>query len=214
LVLILGLSNTVLGQLLIGVNKGDWIEYEVTYTGTPVGGHNIDWARMELLDVQGYNVSVEITSRYSNGSTDEMNYTLNLETGQLIDDFIIPANLKAGDTFYDQNFGNMTISKSEQQVYAGTSRTVLYAYTSENTYVWDQVTGVSVEGKDQSTNYSIHSIILDTNMWQSSRGMNMELYYVVATLVLTMIIFTVVAFYYKRKRIVKYKISRKLFNAH
>ena len=85
---------------------------------------------------------MSITSRYPNGLTEIFNSTLNLQTGKLIDDFIIPANLNTGDSFLDQNIGNVTISHAEEHVYAGANRTVLYASTNQNSYVWDKVMGV------------------------------------------------------------------------
>ncbi len=164
---VLSLASAVSADLSVGVKKGDWIEYLVTYTGTPGQGHDINWARMEVVDVQGTNISVSITSRYPNGSTEVFNSTLNLATGKLIDDFIIPANLNAGDTFLDQNLGNVTINSSDQQTYLGANRAVLHASTSQNTYVWDQATGVSVEGTSQQPDYTMHTIVEATNMWQS-----------------------------------------------
>lgn len=167
-VLVLGLSSSlVFADLSVGVKKGDWIEYAVTYTGSPSQGHGINWARMEITNVQGTIISVSINSRYPNGSTEIFNSTLNLQTGKLIDDFIIPANLNAGDIFLDQNLGNITISRVEEHVYAGATRTVLYASTNQSSYVWDQITGVSVEGASQQPDYSMHTVVLNTNLWQS-----------------------------------------------
>ena len=145
IILLSGLISSVLADLSVGVKKGDWIEYSVTYTGSPGQGHDINWARMEITEVKDTNISVSITSRYPNGSTEIFNSTLNLQTGKLIDDFIIPSNLNSGDSFLDQNIGNITISDVGEHVYAGATRTVLYASTNQNSYVWDQVTGVSVE---------------------------------------------------------------------
>ena len=201
LILVLCLSNAVFAELSVGVKKGDWIEYQVTSTGSPTAGHDINWARMEILDVQGTNITVKITSRYPNESTEELNSTLNFETGQLIDDFIIPANLKTGDTFYDQNLGNVTISRAEEHEYAGATRTVLYASTSQNTYVWDQATGVSVEGTSLTPEYSIHTIVDKTNMWQSSEGLDVTAFYLVTVLVLIIIAtIIVVAMWYRKER--------------
>jgi hypothetical protein len=169
--------------LSVGVKKGDWIEHSVTYTGSPSQGHDVNWARMEVTDVQGTNIFVSITSRYPNGSTEVFNNTLNLATGHLIDDFTIPANLNAGDTFLDQNLGNVTISSSDQQTYAGATRTVLHASTSQNTYVWDQATGVSVEGTSQQPDYSMHTIVLDTNMWQQKHGYDFSILLLTAAIV-------------------------------
>jgi hypothetical protein len=158
----------VFADLSVGVKKGDWIEYSVNYTGSPSQGHGINWARMEITNVQSTIISVSINSRYPNGSTEIFNSTLNLQTGKLIDDFIIPANLNAGDTFLDQNLGNITISHVEEHVYAGATRTVLYASTNQSSYVWDQITGVSVEGASQQPDYSMHTVVLNTNLWQPS----------------------------------------------
>ncbi len=197
LILILSLSGSVFAQLKVGVKKGDWIEYKVSYTGAPIDGHDMDSARMEVLDVQGTNILVKITSTYANGTINNLTYTLNLEKGQLIDDFIIPANLKSGDTFYDQYWGNVTISKVQQQMYAGATRTVVYGYTSQNTYVWDQATGVSVEGISQTPNYSINSVAEDTNMWHSGETSPVIFIYLILALALIVII-TLTLFYRRR----------------
>ena len=74
--------------------------------GSPTAGHDVNWARMEILDVQGDNITVKITSRYSNGTTENTTSILNLATGHMIDDFIVPADLKNGDKFYDENYMN------------------------------------------------------------------------------------------------------------
>jgi hypothetical protein len=172
LVLFLGLASSTLADLSVGVKKGDWISYAVTYTGSPTQGHDLNWAKIEVTDVKGTDISVSITSRYPNGTSEVFNSTLNLKTGHLIDDFIIPANLNEGDTFLDQNIGNVTISRTETHTYAGAARTVLYASTNQNTYVWDQATGVSVEGTSQQPDYTMHTIVEDTNLWQQQEGLD------------------------------------------
>jgi hypothetical protein len=106
LIVILVLNSSGFAQLPVGVKKGDWIEYNVTYTGSPSSGHDVNWARMEILEVQGDNITVKITSRYSNSTTENATSTLNLAVGHMIDDFIVPANLKSGSKFYDENYDN------------------------------------------------------------------------------------------------------------
>jgi len=165
-VFLIGAGN-VLAEISVGVKKGDWIEYEVTYTGTPTVGHDVIWARMEIRDVQGKSISVDITVEHSNGTLEEMTVTLNLETGQLGDDFIIPANLNSGDTFFDKNVGNITISSIEERMYSGTTRTVAHAVTTETTYYWDKATGILIEGKSQLPKYTMNTIVDKTNIWQS-----------------------------------------------
>ena len=184
-----GLSFTVGStQFLVGVQNGDWIEYNVISTGAPMQGHDVEWARMEITDVQSPNISVIITSRFTDGSNDTINSILNLETGHLIDDFIIPANLNVGDTFKDENYGNITISFSEVRTYAGSQRTVLSAKMGNSTYYWDQATGVSVEGSTQTNQYSIYSVIADTNMWHSTQVHNTDLGATIMIVVVILII--------------------------
>jgi hypothetical protein len=201
IVLVLGLSSSVFADLSVGVKNGDWIEYVVTYTGSPSQGHDINWARMEITNVQGTIISVSINSRYPNGSTEIFNSALDLQTGKLIDDFIIPANLKAGDTFLDQNLGNITISHVQQQVYAGATRTVLYSSTNQSSYVWDQITGVSVETTSQQPDYSMHTIVEDTNLWQPSRGLDTALIRLIeVTLVVVIVVVGIVAVMLRTKK--------------
>jgi hypothetical protein len=168
LVIVLFFASSALasGDLSVGVKSGDWIEYSVSSTGAPLKGHDVIWARMDIIGVQGTNISVSITSRFSDNSTDTTNSILNLQTGHLIDDFIIPANLNVGDTFVDENLGNVTIESATTHQYAGATRTVLTSTVGNNTYVWDQATGVSVEGTSQTATYTIHTVVEDTSMWQ------------------------------------------------
>lgn len=200
LILFLSLTATVCA-LSVGVKSGDWIEYTVTYTGQPAQGHDVTWARMEIQSVESTNVSVSITSRFSDGSTKTVNYTLNLQTGHLIDDFIIPANLTVGDIFVDENLGNITITKAESQVYAGALRTVVSASSGNNTYVWDQATGVSVEGTSQTSEYSIHTEVSGTNMWQQAQGVGYTVLvlYVVFGLVVVVVIAAIIAHLRKKR---------------
>ncbi len=168
LILLVGFACLASADLAVGVKKGDWIEYNVTYTGSPTQGHDVTWARMEILDVEGTDISISITSMFQDNSTAITNSTLNLQTGHLIDDFIIPANLDVGSTFLDENYGNMTISSKQTADYAGAPRTVVSASAANNTYVWDQATGVSVEGTSQTEEYNIHTTASATNMWEAA----------------------------------------------
>ncbi len=167
--LVLCLVSTALADLPVGVQAGQWIEYKVTYNGTPAQGHDISFARMSILAVSGTQIDVSIMSQFSNSTQITTNSTLDLSTGHLIDNFVIPANLKVGDSFYAQYLGNVTISSQEQRTYAGAARTVVLATVGNNSYVWDQATGVSVEGTAQEPDYTMHTIVSDTNMWQPEK---------------------------------------------
>ena len=172
--------GTVLTEISVGVKKGDWIEYQVTFTGTPPGRHDVTWARMEIMNVQGKSINLDITTEFSNETLLNETITLNLDTGQLGDDFIIPANLNSGDTFLDKNAGNITISGSEERTYAGATRTVVYAATPQTTYYWDKAIGVLVEGSSAFTNYTMNTKVDKTNMWQPQiLGLDPTVFYAV-----------------------------------
>jgi hypothetical protein len=59
---LIGVSNVLALEISVGVKKGDYIEYQVAFTVTPSAGHDVNWARMEIKEVQRENVKVEITS--------------------------------------------------------------------------------------------------------------------------------------------------------
>jgi len=198
--ILLGLGN-VLAEILVGVKKGDWIEYQVAYTGNPAEGHDVTWARMEINNIQEKSISVEIIVQYSNRTLETMTITLNLETGQLGDDFIIPANLKRGDSFFDENVGNITISSVEERAYAGATRTVVHANTPETTYYWDQATGFLVEGNSQYPDYTMNTIVDKTNIWKPQQlGLEFGLFYSLAIGSILLIGFVLTFLIVRRKK--------------
>lgn len=166
LLMVLTCTGSVSAEVSLGVKKGDWAEYQVNYTGTPPQGHDVTWARMEVKEIQGKSVYAEITVEFSDGTKETMTTTLDLETGQLGDDFIVPADLNSGDTFFDKNSGNITISNVEAKTYAGATRTVTHATTSETSYYWDKATGLLVEGNSSLPWYTMNTMLTKTNIWQ------------------------------------------------
>ncbi len=155
------------------MKKGDWIEYNVTYTGTPPEGHNANWARLEVLDVQGSEITVNTTVRASNGTLSSQTNTLNLQAGELGDDFIIPANLNAGDVFFDARDGNITIGSAETRTYAGANREVLTGNMRQAFDYWDKSTGFLLEGKSTLTDYTMTATMNTTSLWQTEQaGLN------------------------------------------
>jgi hypothetical protein len=187
ILLVVSIAGVSTAQPSAGVKSGDWIEYEVTSTGDLPPDHAVTSARMEILDVSGPMIYVNIISTYQNGTQETTKSTLNLQTGELIDDFIIPANLKTGDSFYDSRVGNITISTTEQRTYAGATRTVVSATSLGNTYIWDQATGVSVEGTSSGSNYTMHSLAVATNMWESS-GLDPVIVYTFIIIVIIIVV--------------------------
>jgi hypothetical protein len=159
-------TGTVCAEILVVVKKGYWIEYNATLTGSPPADHDVTWARMEVAGVQGKSIGLNVTTRFVNGTLLYESVPLNLEKGQLGDDFIIPADLNPGETFLDQYQGSITITGVEARSYAGATRTVVYASTAESTYYWDKATGILVEGVSEFPDFTIHSVANKTNIWQ------------------------------------------------
>jgi len=188
-------------DISIGVKRGDWIEYNVVFTGTPPSGHEVTWARSEVVDVQGKVLRLNITTEFSDGTFLNESITLNLETGQLGDDFIIPANLNEGDTFSDNFHGIVEITAVEERSYVGATRTVVSANATGSIYYWDKITGVLVEGISEFPDYSIHSIADNTNMWEpQTSGLQPAILYLLLTVGAVIIVSAAVLFARRRKK--------------
>ena len=155
-------------EVSVGVKPGDWIEYTVTCTGNVPEAHDVNWGKFEIIAVEGKKIEVNITSRYSvDGREETETYTLNLETGQIGDAFIIPANLNAGDVFLEQHVGTITISGVEERTCTGAKRSVVYATTPQTIFCWDRSTGVLVEANSTYPEFTMITKAEETNMWQT-----------------------------------------------
>jgi hypothetical protein len=170
IVLAVSVPVAVSAEVSVGVKAGDWIEYQVTCTGTPPEGHAVTWARMDVVDVQGRNISLAVAAKMTDGTWSNETVPLNLDTGQLGDDFIVPADLNSGDVFFDGRQGNISISGVEERTYAGAERTVMVGATAQTTYYWDRTTGVLLEGNSSYTDFSMYTKMDKTNMWQAQEA--------------------------------------------
>jgi hypothetical protein len=202
MLILLLMTDVALGEISVGVKKGDWIEYEVTTTGTPEEGHDVIWARMEILDVQGKEISVNVITKAVNGTFSSMVMTMNPEKGNVGIWFIIPANLNVGDTFYDASVGRtVTIEGSEQREVAGATRTVTHASTPERIKSWDKSTGVFVESIDTLPNYTLNAIATKTNMWNPQMlGIDQNLFYALVGVTVAAVAVAVLAVARRKKK--------------
>jgi len=199
IVLTVSAPVVVSAEISVGVKQGDWIEYQVAFTGTPDSGHDVTWARMEVVSVQGKNITLAIAAKLSNGTWLNETVSLNLETGQLGDDFIIPANLNSGDTFFDKWQGNITVSGVEERTYAGATRTIVSGTTLQTTYYWDKATGVLVEGTSSYADFAMYTKVDKTNMWQAQIfGLEPTVFYALAIAVTAILV--VIAFFVMRRK--------------
>ncbi len=184
----------IYADVLVGVKKGDWVEYDVICNGVVPEDHNVTWAKIEVIGVDGNKVNVAITSRFLGGKEETVTSILNIETGEIGDGFIIPANLREGDTFVKQIDGTVTISEVEKRTYANEKREVVTATTSSTEFYWDQLTGFLVEASSTYENFSIGSKMEKTNLWQAET-FGLHSVTVIVLLVLVIVIF--LAFFLK-----------------
>jgi uncharacterized membrane protein YozB (DUF420 family) len=180
---------------VVGVKEGDWIEYDIsiTGTGTPPPTHDVRWMRFEVLPVDEAAFSVNVTVRYANGTFGSAIWKYNFTEGNLGGWTIIPANLSRGDTFYDASEHNhkpvnVPIQGQVERTVLGATRTVTYGNDSvRHLKEWDKATGVfidstevvqNVTNKDgwYIENLTVTTRAIATNLWthQSRQILGME----------------------------------------
>jgi hypothetical protein len=192
---------TACAEIFVGVNQGNWAEYDVAFTGTPIVGHDATWARMEVIDVKETKVSVEFTSLLSDGTQENVTENLNFETGHLIDYFVIPAGLNKGDNFLDEVVGDILISSVEMKTYAGANRNVISGSTLNTLWYWDQATGILVEAHSAYPEYTLTTVITKTNIWKPQiLGFEEHIFYFLIITLATIIAIIVIFLAYHRKK--------------
>ena len=193
----------------VGVKEGDWIEYEIGVAGTGAmpPTHDVRWFRIEVLPVQGAAFSINLTSRYANGTVGSAIWKFNFTEGNVGGWIIIPSNLSPGDTFYDswtffdtRKQVNVTIESEEQQTLLGATRTVTYGNDWLRHKEWDKATGVfvrTVENYKNVTNragWYIENLTLTvtaiaTNMWSPQiLGLDQTMFYIIVTTVVVAVL--------------------------
>jgi len=194
----------VYGEASVGVKEGDWIEYNVSMAG--VGSmpptHDVRWFRIEVLPpVEDSAFSVNLTSRYANGTVGSAIWSFNFTEGNVEGWIIIPANLSAGDTFYDYSLHtgvpvNVTIQSEEQKNVFGATRIVTYGQDVLRHKEWDKATGVFIgtteyyKNVTTRTGWHIEDLTVTvtaaaTNMWSPDliMGLKPSVFYALVTVV-------------------------------
>jgi uncharacterized membrane protein YozB (DUF420 family) len=216
----------------VGVKEGDWIEYDVSMTGSGAmpPTHDVRWFRIEVLPVQGTAFSVNLTARYANGTVGSAVWKFNFTEGNVGGWIIIPSNLGLGDTFYDYSIHkgipvNVTIQSQEQKTVLGASRTVTYGNDSLRHKEWDKATGVFIgttevyKNVTTKTGWYIEDLTVTvkaiaTNMWSPELilGLNPTAFYtlVAVSIVLAALILSLIIVLATEKKKMKKTASRSL----
>jgi hypothetical protein len=182
LIVIVALSSlsalALAAQPKVGVKVGDYAEYTVSFTGSPWVGHDANWARMDVIKVDGLQVGVNFTTRISSGEIEYATENLDFGSGRYIDYFVISSGLSKGDVFFDSGINaNITVESQESKKYAGVNRTVISGVvsfempdgtgTADTLWYWDQATGVAVEAISTYPTFTMHTTMEKTSLWNS-----------------------------------------------
>lgn len=196
---------STLGDFLVGVKEGDWVEYSICMKGPPLDPiRNLTWYRSEILWVDGASIQVNKTSLTINGTFSSSTWWFNLAQGQTYGWVFIPANLGEGDEFFDcEKSANITIEGEEQKNLLGATRIVTHASDPGKVYKeWDKATGIYVYSFEETDSYSVTFNATATNIWRPQTSeQNPASFYqiVVATILLTMLMLPLVIFIVRRK---------------
>jgi hypothetical protein len=201
-------SSLAFADAVVGVKKGDWVEYNATFTGKPPAEHDVVWAKMEVLGVEGQRVNATFESRLANGTMLNVTEDLDFATGKFIDMFIIPAGQNAGDSFYAHNVGVITIDSVNVRPVAGAARTIVHAVAEDTQWFWDRATGVVVEAYTTNSVYTLDTVAVATGLWsQQILGFDEPFFYallIVAAIVIVMALVLGV----RRKRKTRQRLSQ------
>lgn len=194
------------GEASVGVKKGDWIEYSISITGPPLDQlRNLTWYRVDILEVDGTSFLANKTALSVNGTLLSGSiWNFNFTEGQVQGWVIIPANLGTGYAFFDAaKSANITVEGEGQKALLGASRTVTHASIPGMVYKeWDKATGVYVHAIEYTTNYTVKTDAIATNMWSpQTLGQNQTASYplVAATIVLAALVLSLAVFVVRRK---------------
>ncbi|UCC58379.1 MAG: hypothetical protein JSW14_00130 [Candidatus Bathyarchaeum sp.] len=214
IVLIITSPTLAYDESSVGVKKGDWMEYNISITGTgaPPPTHDVNWMRMEILPVQGAAFPVNLTARYSNGTLGSAIWEFNFTEGNVGGWLIIPSNLSPRDTFYDSSPHtgkpvNVTVQSQEQKTVLGASRTVTYGNDSFRHKEWDKATGMFVGSSERIKNVTnkdgwyiedltVTIEAIATNMWSPDPflGVNlMVVFYGLAAVIIVLVVLILVS---------------------
>lgn len=196
LVSILSIAN-VLAELSVGVKEGDWIEYSLSYTGSPSDSYPI-WIRIDITDVQGTTITADLKVERIDGSAYTKSVAFNLETG-VPDLLLIPAGLDIGDEFYHEDYGYNTITGTEDCIYAGAIRTIVGSTIENIVLHWDKSTGILLHSDYAEDDFTQKLLVDETNIWeQQIFGLDAPLFYILIVAILMIVV--IVAVFLLRRR--------------
>jgi hypothetical protein len=202
-------------EVQIGVKSGDWMQYDVVTEELNWTG----WQRFDLYEVDGtlikFNATIYSESAGYTRTTGQFNMSemdaYTAYPNDIIETFVIPANLEAGDTVLFYGIGPITIAGETDGTYLGATRRVVYAtYTppsgvsseaSRVDYKWDKTTGIALEylalypdGKTTTGK------IAGTDIWNAQQAIDPYVLYAVVAVVAAMILAAILLLVRRKKK--------------
>jgi len=191
------LQTYVLAQVSVGVKDGDWIEYNMIYSGSTPSDYP-EWMKIEVLNVEGTSITAELSLLLLDGTTDTVSGTYDLETG-VLDLLLIPAGLDSGDEYFHPFFGNIVIAGTEEYSFGDAKRVVSFATVDGIEFQWDKTTGIILQSEHSTSNFAQKMIADKTNMWEPQiLGIDSTILYILIIAIMVIIAILVVFMFKKR----------------
>ena len=175
-------ANVLVSAGPVRIKNGDWIRYDSINIGEIPFATDINWSKVEFLNVSEPTATIRVTMKRNSGTestrTTKINIASDSKSASGFSGFMIPTDLNVGDVFRVSGWGNVTITGETTRTYAGASRTVVYAPYSETAEVddpevetisyWDKQTGIFLEETVSTDKYTMSFKATQTNMWSAS----------------------------------------------
>ena len=188
----------VFAQASVGLKEGDWIEYEITYTGTPPETYP-QTARFEVQTIQETNITLEIKTNALDGAEIITTVTFTLEDGAP-DFIIIPANLNVNDEVNHEEQGRIEILGIEEYTFEGEKRELVYGTTDDLDYHWDRTSGIVIQIDQTTDTYTQSWLAVNTNIVQMQASDLDPLILYGVIIVVIIIIIVVAMLLFRRKK--------------
>lgn len=192
----------------VGVKAGDWIKYQVTWTGNETQHSQLapifecDWVKLDVISEAGITATINGTLHYSNGTQTSETANINIED-RLPFSFIYASNLTTGDPV--NPFAYQTINQTVTRMFARENRNVNVidetssfgdGFTNVQIF-FDKNSGIMVEVDvtvtnpyDPSVNMEASIKATETNIW-SANALDLlqdNLIYIIAGIAVTIVI--------------------------
>ena len=187
----------------IGVKPGDWMEFTASTTGNLPAGHDVIWFKMEVINITGSIIWINIVAEAHNGTLSSSIRPFDFTTGNTQAWILIPANLGPGDSFFDSSTNNTVIIQGQKTATIdGVTRTITYVNTTVRHKEWDKATGFFIQTIDNYPGYNTSAVTYATNMWiPQILGLNPAVFYaVLSDVVVIAVAVALVIVVFRRKK--------------